>query len=74
MFRPLILEPVVMQITLVISVLLIISVWQKLKVASGVVLAVYTIYMFSFVSVTAVTASQCFDTRCSSLYCTCENC
>tara|TARA_B100001121_G_scaffold309086_1_gene334831 strand:+ start:757 stop:1503 length:747 start_codon:yes stop_codon:yes gene_type:complete len=50
MFRPLILEPVVMQITLVISVLLIISVWQKLKVASGVVLAVYTIYMFSFVS------------------------
>ena len=49
MFRPLILEPVVMQITLVISVLLIISVWQKLKVASGVVLAVYTIYMFSFV-------------------------
>ena len=50
MFRPLILEPVVMQITLVISVLLIISVWQKLKVASGVILAVYTIYMFSFVS------------------------
>ena len=50
MFRTLILEPVAMQITLVISILLIISVWQKLKVASGVVLAVYTIYMFSFVS------------------------
>ncbi len=50
MFRPLITEPVVLQITIVIAILLGISVWQRLKVASGIVIAVYAIYMISFVS------------------------
>ncbi len=50
MFRPLILDPVVLQITIVIAALLVISLWQKLKVATSIVVAVYSIYMFSFVS------------------------
>ena len=50
MFRPLITEPVVLQITIVIAILFGISVWQRLKVASGIVIAVYAIYMISFVS------------------------
>ena len=50
MFRPLILDPVVLQITIVIATLLVISLWQKLKIASSIVVAVYSIYMFSFVS------------------------
>ena len=50
MFRPIITEPVVFQITLVIAILLAVSVWQRLKIASGIVIAVYAIYMISFVS------------------------
>jgi len=50
MFRPIITEPVVFQITLVIGILLAVSVWQRLKIASGIVIAVYAIYMISFVS------------------------
>ena len=47
MFRPIITEPVVFQITLVIAILLAVSVWQRLKIASGIVIAVYAIYMIS---------------------------
>lgn len=50
MFRPIIIDPVVFQITLVVASLLAISIWQKLRTASGVVIAVYAIYMISFVS------------------------
>ena len=50
MFRPIIIDPVAFQVTLVVASLLAISVWQKLKTTSGIVIAVYAIYMFSFVS------------------------
>ena len=43
-------DPVVFQITLVVASLLAISIWQKLRTASGIVIAVYAIYMISFVS------------------------
>jgi len=50
MFRPIMIDPVVFQITLVVTSLLAISIWQKLRTASGIVIAVYAIYMISFVS------------------------
>jgi len=50
MFRPIIIDPVVFQVTLVVIGLLAISIWQKLKTTSGIVIAVYAIYMISFVS------------------------
>ena len=50
MFRPIIIDPVVFQITLVVASLLAISIWQKLRTTSGIVIGVYSIYMISFVS------------------------
>ena len=50
MFRPIIIDPVVFQITLVVASLLAISIWQKLRTATGIVIGVYSIYMISFVS------------------------
>ena len=59
MFRPIIIDPVVFQVTLVVIGLLAISIWQKLKTTSGIVIAVYAIYMISFVSAnTKVKTSQ----------------
>ena len=50
MFRPIIIDPVVFQITLVVASLLAISIWQKLRTTTGIVIGVYSIYMISFVS------------------------
>lgn len=50
MFRPIIIDPIVFQITLVVGSLLAISIWQKLRTASGIVIGVYAIYMISLVS------------------------
>jgi len=50
MFRPIIIDPVALQITLVVVSLLAISIWQRLRTAAGIVIAVYAIYMISFIS------------------------
>tara|TARA_B100001142_G_scaffold308782_1_gene340623 strand:+ start:1457 stop:2197 length:741 start_codon:yes stop_codon:yes gene_type:complete len=50
MFRPIIIDPIALQITLVVASLLAISIWQKLRTATGIVIAVYAIYMISFIS------------------------
>lgn len=50
MFRPIFIDPALFQITIVVISLLAISMWQKLKTTSGIVIAVYAIYMISFVS------------------------
>ena len=50
MFRPIIIDPVALQITIVVVSLLAISIWQKLRTAAGIVIAVYAIYMISFIS------------------------
>ena len=50
MFRPIIIDPVVFQITLIVASLLAISIWQKLRTTTGIVIGVYSIYMISFVS------------------------
>ena len=50
MFRPIIIDPVALQITFVVAILLAISIWQKLRTAAGIVIAVYAIYMISFIS------------------------
>ena len=50
MFRPIIIDPIALQITLVVASLLAISIWQKLRTAAGIVIAVYAIYMISFIS------------------------
>ena len=50
MFRPIIIDPVALQITFVVAILFAISIWQKLRTAAGIVIAVYAIYMISFIS------------------------
>ena len=50
MFRPIIIDPIALQITIVVASLLAISIWQKLRTATGIVIAVYAIYMISFIS------------------------
>ena len=50
MFRPIIIDPVALQITIVVVSLLAISIWQRLRTAAGIVIAVYAIYMISFIS------------------------
>ena len=58
MFRPIIIDPIVFQITLVVGSLLAISIWQKLRTASGIVIGVYAIYMISLVSANNKVASS----------------